>query len=426
MTVTPGEEQSLRALLPFYKQYAPHFVRHLFAQIRRLHGEDAVDKKHAPAAGFLYYKHFYPGIDSAKLPPLNDTQKEAYEAFLKQNRALAGAMKAMEKDLRKWLERRMQKRLEAFNSFSSAAFKEVLTESGLDDAQVEAAEEELQKTLNEGVKKALDKVDGKEVESAAGTAEAADEKNETLGVDASELEAAEEAASDEPEEEGEPTVTPLEALQTLMEQGGEPACFNIYKGVPISYNAKILTILEMKGNAVLQLHKFQSFVVGEERSTLIKDTMLPAPITGDVVTINREKLEVELKNLAFTELGAGDRSHIRVKPKDAVHVTVLGDGRKLSGELLDISATGMGVVCGGTPIPFGEPVDCNMVLEKKGQSLRVSGSIVAVKEWAGGKTMLGVSIKPDTSSEVFISQYVYQRQAEVVREIQQRAMSLVD
>ncbi|ABK43906.1 type IV pilus assembly PilZ [Magnetococcus marinus MC-1] len=417
MTVTPGEEQSLRVLLPFYKQYAPHFVRHFFTQIRRLHGDAAVDKNHAPAAGYLYYKHFYPGINSAKLPPINNQQKQAYEGFIKQNRALAATMKAMEKDLQKWLELRLQRQLEAFKHFNAVAFKEVLSASGLDDAQVQAAEDELQK--NQGKESITAKSSSEEKTSAP-------KSDAQSGAARLEDEEASVFVDDEEAEEQEPRVTPIEALKLLMEQGGEPACFNIYKGVPISYNAKIVSILEMKGNAVLKLHKFQSFVVGEDRSTLIKDSMLPAPIRADVVFLNREKQEVELKNLTFTELGAGDRNHIRVKPKDPVNVVVLGDGRKLSGELLDISATGMGVVCGGTPIPFGEPVECNMVLEKKGQTLRVSGSIVAVKEWVGGKTMLGVSIKPDTSSEVFISQFVYQRQAEVVREIQQRAMSLVD
>nr|CRH06797.1 conserved protein of unknown function (include C terminal PilZ domain) [Candidatus Magnetococcus massalia] len=443
MTATPGVEQSLRTLAPFFKQYARHFVRHFFSQMRLFHGENAVSNEAAPVVGYLFYRHFYPGISTAQLPKLDAEQMAQYQEFLKDTMVLSATLQAMEKDLRNWLEKRVHKQMMAFGDFTAHAFADGLREAGLDAEEISIAEEKLARRMaavEEEVaiavaEKTAASMDGEEAKEAAAdadkpAAEGGEEgESRTIGSDGKPVPQGEEEGEGEEqpaeeEEEGEPP-TPLELLMQLKESGTTPLCFNVYKGVPISYESEILDIYDVSEQVVLKLHRYQSFVVGEERFTMIKDEALPFPIQADVVSLQRDCHEVKLENLRFASGGAGGRATVRVKPAEPVPMTVLGDGRKIKATLLDISATGMGVLTTDTPISVDHKVDVNIELEK-GQNLALHGIVMMEKEHANGEIMMGINIQPDTNADVFISQYVYQRQAEVVREIQQKSMDLFD
>ncbi|WP_158089564.1 PilZ domain-containing protein [Magnetofaba australis] len=376
-------EQSLQALKPFFKQYVKIFVRHFFHQLKMLRGESSVNKEMAPAVGYLYYRHFYPGMELKRLPDLTPNLEQAYQKFMRDSTLISLVLKEMQKDLEAFQQRNVQRRRHAFQLFLETA----LTHAG---ASADESEALVDTFKHQG------------------------------DAEASGISAEEEAQAVRDER------SIIERLVDMQSAKAELLLFNMYQDVPISYEATILDVTPDANKARLKIHRFQSVIVADDRFTYIKHPDLPEPVRAELVTLNREKHEAIFTDFQFAVLGMDERTHIRVRPPKPTPVTLTTTSGRLVTDLLDVSVNGLGVMVDkkSTPLENGQSVDVSLSLEQ-GQKLSLNGMVVAVKPQDNGGHFLGVALTPDTNAEVFISQYVYQRQAEVVRKLQQKAMSLV-
>ncbi|MBF0623439.1 MAG: PilZ domain-containing protein [Magnetococcales bacterium] len=371
------DQQSLQRLRPFFHQYVATFVKNLSASLPA-ELVKAEDKRLSYAAGYLFFRHFFPGMDPQRLPQISSEMELLYKRLLGEREALGKSLVAMKKDLTVFQEAEKQRQLSAFQAYLDTALKEIATLSG-----------------REAV---------------------------TAAVATPEEKAAREQANAKAQEQAQEDLFNL--LAKIKERKSALLCFNLYQDVPISYEATVLQVLAKHGQVALKVHRYQATVIEQDRFTYLKHDLLPGSIKANLVAMKREAQEAIFDKLEYSTVGMDERSNVRVRPRpseplEGLVTTVTG--QKIKGLVQDLSMGGMGLLVERVNLDMGLGVEVDLK-PRKGPVINLHGTVVAVKDQGKKQTVLGLKVVLDTNAEVFISQYVYQRQAEVVRELQQKSL----
>lgn len=193
---------------------------------------------------------------------------------------------------------------------------------------------------------------------------------------------------------------------------------NYYHEVPVSYGVSIDSI---EGDAVeFTVHQAQAAVLGLQKQTLIKSAHFPAGLGVHcfVEYINvRNKMAV-LGRFAYATIRADRRSAVRVKVGEPVVSTVYqAEGQSLVGELKDISVTGLAVIT-SEEVPTGMPEEGILTLKLMGTSLKVKAFLVRSADTEEGQ-LHTFRIEMDAKMEEVVSQFIYSRQVEIIRELKE-------
>jgi hypothetical protein len=118
----------------------------------------------------------------------------------------------------------------------------------------------------------------------------------------------------------------------------------------------------------------------------------------------------------------GNRSIVRVIPKENTPVEVSLKKRTLLGEMADLSISGIGVTTGKIYydpkfFTLHSKATLRFKLPIVKAPLNVSGILVNVRH-ERNTYRLGIRIQPDVYAKGYISQYIAQRQVEIQRELQ--------
>ncbi len=252
---------------------------------------------------------------------------------------------------------------------------------------------------------------------------------------------------------------------------------NVYKGVPISYEASIVKIDPWSIQVKMAL--YQIVCLYKERETFIQNSFFPKIIRAKVGRLDFPDLEASLTGFEYIEQNVGDRIQVRVKPADPIYSDVQAPGMRFpfKAELADISQEGLAIYI---PRGFYYPdryrtgVIIKMSLRFPGEyeamdedsgggssqtsgsldrysrdnvrlyhlpdlqrsgtrplqplphthkvsfpEITISGKVANVREEQGGnRYRVGLSILLDQGSRTVILSFITQRQAEIIREIQ--------
>jgi hypothetical protein len=116
---------------------------------------------------------------------------------------------------------------------------------------------------------------------------------------------------------------------------------------------------------------------------------------------------------------------VRVQPKDPLDVWITYGGEKFRGNLADISSNGVGVFLVSaylkSPGLLKKNEQVQMIVRLPGErgvgiEVRLPGTILYINR-DRGSFRLGVSTSPESHGKTTISQFVAQRQAEIMREL---------
>ncbi|MEI7988418.1 MAG: PilZ domain-containing protein [Chloroflexota bacterium] len=212
----------------------------------------------------------------------------------------------------------------------------------------------------------------------------------------------------------------LENLTEIQIAGQLVKLINVYKSVPISFDARIKSI--SFDAVLLKVHKYQAFCMQQSKYTYIDSNMLPKVVKGYVVNLDVDKNLAVLTDLSYIEGRIGDRELIRVEPKGSVNVLLI-NGIKSNGDLVNISLRGIGIFLDQgsfTPKAFGEEqrILLNFQMPNSDQKINIIGVVKNVSlDKAMKRYRIGIQIYPDQNTELEISRYVAHRQAEILREI---------
>jgi hypothetical protein len=115
---------------------------------------------------------------------------------------------------------------------------------------------------------------------------------------------------------------------------------NVYKGLPISYDASISSV----GDTEIRVHsnRFQLACLYYQRETYLQGNEFPFLLRSQVTSLDLGHQDATLTSLEVADKGIGERAQIRVEPDESLIARIKFDGSAMEfiAPLADISAEG--------------------------------------------------------------------------------------
>jgi hypothetical protein len=132
-------------------------------------------------------------------------------------------------------------------------------------------------------------------------------------------------------------------LRQIARNQSDIKLLNIYKGLPISYDAQISFV----GDSEIQVHssRAQLACLYYQQETYLQCEGLPFVLRSQVISLHLGKEDATLANLEVASNSVGNRSQIRVEPEEPLIALIQFSGAPMSitAPIADISAEGAGV-----------------------------------------------------------------------------------
>lgn len=188
---------------------------------------------------------------------------------------------------------------------------------------------------------------------------------------------------------------------------------NYFQEVPVSYPATVENVED--GMVELSVHQHQAVVMKDQRTVFLKSRHFPHDAVARVFRSDVNRCVAILTSFAYAHIRAERRQFVRVKLHGKVPVTFFSISGELKGEIVDISIGGIGV--------WGEPAQ-----KLNGQSKGVLSvslenpplqipAMLLKKFDEEGMAKYAFEIQADIKTETKISQFIFQRQVEIIREL---------
>lgn len=217
----------------------------------------------------------------------------------------------------------------------------------------------------------------------------------------------------------------LEILRQISQAGDSVRLINVYKGYPVSYDARLLSI--GIDAVTLKVHPYQALCLWMENQTFIQSPALPEIVRALAVTVDLEAAIAALSNFEYVSGAPGKRQDDRVQMRKAIAVFLDLGSRRFRTELRDISSGGMAVFIDAA---YYDPelfqIDRSIQLmfqlpvseEEDHHDVELRGRIRSVTRERVNRYRIGIQIVSTAQQEPLVSQYVDQRQSEVLDEIE--------
>ncbi|MFQ5714404.1 MAG: hypothetical protein ACE5GU_10265 [Candidatus Scalinduaceae bacterium] len=211
--------------------------------------------------------------------------------------------------------------------------------------------------------------------------------------------------------------TIIKGLKSLEKEGKKVKLVNFYKGILIRYDASVLSVDE--DEAVLQIHKYQRLALEEEKQTFISSELFPKTIKANLITVNATELKAVLADFAYVDSSPVERVYMRIQPKKPIEAVIYDEDCKITGQIVDISVASMAVhVTKTSKFKKNSDVSMSVSLPKANQStigkVKLHGKITMIRKEKGFNKLV-IEILPDPYTEPLISQYLSQRQVEILK-----------
>jgi len=194
---------------------------------------------------------------------------------------------------------------------------------------------------------------------------------------------------------------------------------NYYKGMQVSYSA---TINSIENNTIdLDLQAEQAVTVESSRCAFIRSPLFKFDVFAAAQYVNIKKRAATFSKLCYVEITAEKRNFIRIVPEPSPPAFIETPEETIEGNLYDISLKGINIFTDKYfEIGGGASVKIKSAFKNLDQDITINLDLTA-----NLVTIKGVS-KPysyiftyhaDKGLEQQMSQYLFKRQVEIIREI---------
>lgn len=213
----------------------------------------------------------------------------------------------------------------------------------------------------------------------------------------------------------------MEGFSRLLREGKEVKVLTFYKGVPIWYGAPVTSTGDE--SVTLKVHRYQSFALELRKEAYLKSDTHSKVLHANVADMDPNQLLVTFNWFVYTETSPAMRNAVRVEPKTRFPVEITQGEIHVMGQVCDISPMGLAALIQNpgalTPdadvrLRFQLPSD----LISSNPHLRVDGTLLRIVR-TGTSQRIIFSLRPSVDAEHVISQYIFNRQAEIVRELKE-------
>lgn len=202
-------------------------------------------------------------------------------------------------------------------------------------------------------------------------------------------------------------------LQFVMETGQELDILNFFKSFPITCRASVEKI---EDNLItLHVQPPGSICLEEQEQTIILSRGLPEAVRARVVSFDLVQGVLQLSDLGYVGSRFGDRMIARVQPENPLQVEIETNDQKISGELVDVSLSGVGVHVSTPGFQRSQLIHITLPLPEGRVTL--PGKILNVIE-TNGKHRLSIGFTRNAQEIAIIMRYIKDRRAEILAEIE--------
>ncbi len=200
---------------------------------------------------------------------------------------------------------------------------------------------------------------------------------------------------------------------------------NIYKGLPISTQSKILKMEEDK--IIVTAEKIQKFVMEMEKEVVLQSAHLPGDIHAEVHFIDSGRPLAILKNLEMMKTSINNRKHTRVTVTSRLPITLKIDKSHYTGYVHDISINSIAILFNSDKfeenVLKGSRAEVSFKLPWQNDegfvNITLQASVLFNRNEKEFHKVV-VLLEPDDTGESYIFDYIYKRQKELIREIKSR------
>ncbi|KKL85774.1 hypothetical protein LCGC14_1951360 [marine sediment metagenome] len=211
--------------------------------------------------------------------------------------------------------------------------------------------------------------------------------------------------------------TIIKGLRLLEKEGRKVKLVNFYKGILIRYNASVLSVNE--DEAIFQIHKYQRLALEEEKQTFMNSEIFSKTVKANLITLDATELKAVLTDFVYVDSSPVERVYMRIQPKEPIDVVIYDEDCKITGLIVDISVASLAVYATKTSkFKQNSDVSMSVSLPKANQStigkVKLHGKITMIRKEKGFNKLV-IEILPDPYTEPLISQYLSQRQVEILK-----------
>ena len=190
---------------------------------------------------------------------------------------------------------------------------------------------------------------------------------------------------------------------------------NYFRQIPVSYGAGILTV--EPDSAELSVHQIQAVVITLEKITILRSRHFPRDVVANVNYVNVEKSRVVLSSFTYALVRADRRMSVRVELSSPIIASFNWTEGSVSGKLHDMSLTGISIAVPENPgIPLSEQGELSVTLPSG--TLTIPASLLKTKPLVSGCRLI-FEIELTRATELSISQYIFKRQVEIIKELKE-------
>ena len=186
---------------------------------------------------------------------------------------------------------------------------------------------------------------------------------------------------------------------------------SFYKEVPVVCKSRVLKVGDV--NLLLRQCELKAFSLGSE--AYIRHINLPKPVAVKVTDVNNRDRVMDVQVLGFVELPQERRKYVRVVPAETIDVLLKKGDWRSSGTVADISLGGIGIYIRDIDsLKEGDSVSVRFGLPKG--DVEANAQIRHIEE-GEGVYRLGISYQLDIKTEEVVSDYIMERQFEILKEL---------
>lgn len=365
MAELPNEWNDLKVLQPFFDSYLRRFVAHFCKNYKEIHMID-LDRSGRQAAGHAFLRHFIPSFKNKPLPGMNTEVEERYQQLLQEQKAFSLTILDMTQDLMIFQNQATARQMSAFQKFLS---RNLPSAGAITPPQPE------------------------EVEAAA---------SEVVGAQ---------------------SLTPILDMLAKIQQGqGTLKTLNLYEDVPVTNDAQVLELLPERNQVRVSLNRYQAIIVKSEGHTFFKSPgLLPGMVKAYLVSMDPHEPKAVFGRFHLASPRYARRENMRVRPALPIKLEVRYGNDRASGTLMDISMQGMGLeLKRGEMLAVDTDVAVDLFLPPSNE-FTLKGVVAGFRKTDTGSAMVGVKIFPGKREEGIITDYIRDRQREVLQGLKQKA-----
>jgi hypothetical protein len=204
-------------------------------------------------------------------------------------------------------------------------------------------------------------------------------------------------------------------LQYVMETSQELDILNFYKSFPITCKASVEGI--DRDVVTLKVQRPGSVCLEAQEQTVILSRGLPEAVRARVVSFDLVSGQLKLDDFSYVGSRFGERMIARVQPDESINVEMEIEGQQFTGQLADVSLSGIGVFSTSSIPQRGQMVQLTLPLPEG--LITLPGKVLNLSETPEGQNRLSIGFTRNAQEIAVVMRYIKDRRIEILDEIEQ-------